>query len=302
MAVQLAGIFLNVLTPVFLLVITGYLIGPPLGIETRTLSKIAYYVLTPAFIFNVFSSASLAVGLAVRMALFSIVVAGLCVLCAVLLARLLGLGEQMAGAFALTAAFANVGNFGLPIIQFRLGDAALAPASFYFLVLSTFGFVVGVSAATWHKGNAGSALLAALKTPAILAVFPAIAVNALDLPTPLFLERSVGLLASAMIPIMLLALGVQLAGMGKLHIDRNVAMAGALRLVVGPIFGLLLAAPFGLTGIERGAGILQASMPAAVLAALVAMEHELMPDFVATVVLFSTLAGAVTLTVVLAIV
>ena len=63
--------------------------------------------------------------------------------------------------------------------------------------------------------------------------------------------------------------------------------------------GVCMVAPFALTGIERGAGILQASMPVAVLAALIAFEHQLLPNFVTTVTLFSTLASAITLTVVL---
>jgi predicted permease len=43
-------------------------------------------------------------------------------------------------------------------------------------------------------------------------------------------------------------------------------------------------------------------MPAAVLTSLIAMEHDLLPDFITTTVLFSTLASAFTLTVVLAII
>jgi len=39
-----------------------------------------------------------------------------------------------------------------------------------------------------------------------------------------------------------------------------------------------------------------------VLAALIALEHKLVPDFVTTAVLFSTLLSAVTLTIVLALV
>jgi hypothetical protein len=65
---------------------------------------------------------------------------------------------------------------------------------------------------------------------------------------------------------------------------------------------LLLAVPFGLTGIERGAGVLQASMPVAILASFIALQHDLIPEFVTTTVLFSTLASVVTLTVMLAIV
>jgi len=93
-----------------------------------------------------------------------------------------------------------------------------------------------------------------------------------------------------------------LAAMGRPRLTRDIAVASTLRLVAGPILAIALAGIFGLTGIARGAGILQASMPAAVFASLIAMEYDLLPDFVTTTVLFSTLASALTLTVVLAII
>jgi len=56
-----------------------------------------------------------------------------------------------------------------------------------------------------------------------------------------------------------------------------------------------------MTGLTRDAGVLQAAMPAAVLASIIAFEHNLLPTFVTATVLFSTLASIVTLAVVLAI-
>lgn len=299
---QLFSIFLNILGPVFVLVLIGYVTGPRLKLEASTLSRFAYYLVTPAFTFNIFSAAEIRADLALRMALFIVTVTGATVLVAWLVARLLRCSPKMTSAYVLAAAFGNVGNFGLPIVQFKLGDNALVAASFYFLVLSFFGFVVGVMAATWHQGTGVRSVGAAFKTPAVLAVIPAFLVNYFDLPLPLFVSRAAGLLAGALIPSMLITLGVQLSGMGMPKLNRDVVAASMVRLLVGPALAMALVLPFGLTGIEGGAGIIQASMPVAVLAALIAMEHRLMPDFVTTVALFSTLASAVTLTVVLSLV
>ena len=62
---------------------------------------------------------------------------------------------------------------------------------------------------------------------------------------------------------------------------------------------VILVPLFGLKGIERDAGILQAAMPSAVLASIIAMEYKLIPEFVTTTVLFSTLFSILTLTVIL---
>ena len=50
---QLFSIFFNVVTPVFALILTAYLLGNRLGIHSRSLSRTAYYLLVPAFVFNV---------------------------------------------------------------------------------------------------------------------------------------------------------------------------------------------------------------------------------------------------------
>ena len=300
---QLVVIFFNILAPVFSLVLIGYLVGPKLGIEARSPARMSYYILVPAFIFNVFKDAQIQAALAARMTLYILTVTVGVIIVSILVARfILHASPKMTAAFVLIAAFGNVGNFGLPIIQFKLGDEALLAASVYFLIVSTFGFIVGVIAASWHKGSSRGAVLSAFTTPGVLAVLPAFLVNGLDLQLPLFINRAVGLMAGALIPMMLLTLGVQLADMGRPRLTWNVGVASLLRLVVGPILAIALAGVFGLTGIERGAGILQASMPAAVLTSLIAMEHDLLPDFVTTTVLFSTLASAFTLTVVLAII
>ena len=48
---------------------------------------------------------------------------------------------------------------------------------------------------------------------------------------------------------------------------------------------------------ERSTGILQAAMPSAVLTSIIAIEYKLIPEFVTTTVLFSTLYSILTLTV-----
>ena len=63
----LFSVFLNVVTPVFILVVIGYFIGPRLNVEARSLSRTAYYVLVPAFIFNIISEAKIEAELALQM-------------------------------------------------------------------------------------------------------------------------------------------------------------------------------------------------------------------------------------------
>jgi predicted permease len=300
---QLLSIFFNILAPVFSLVLIGYIAGPRLGIEARSPSRMAYYILVPPFIFNVFKDAEIEADLALRMSAYILVVTFATIAIALFIALVIRrTSPPMTAAYVLLATFGNVGNFGLPIIQFRLGEEALLAASLYFIIILTLGFVIGVIAANWFRGGGMQAIWKAFTTPAILALPPAVIVNYFNLPVPIFIDRAVTLMAGALIPVMLITLGVQLSGMGSVRVSLDGVLAGSVRLVAGPILAIALAAPFGLTGIERGAGILQASMPAAVLTTLIALEHDLIPDFVTTSVLYATLASSVTLTIVLALI
>ncbi len=299
---QLGRIFLDIITPVFAIVLIGYLAGPRLGLEARTLSRFTYYIPVPAFVFHVMSTAKVESGLAIRMVIFMLAVQAGCTLLGFLTARLLRRPAEMVGAYVLIAVFGNVGNFGLPIIEFRLGPEALLPATVYFLVISTSAFVIGVAAAGWSCQGQRGALLSVLKTPALLALPPALLINGTDLELPLFLSRIVSLLADAMIPVMLITLGVQLGEVRQIRLSRDTVIASGLRLLGGAALALLLVPLFQLDRLERGAGILQAGMPAAVLTSIIALEYDMAPEFVTTTVLFSTLASTVTLTLLLALV
>ncbi|MCB0168003.1 MAG: AEC family transporter, partial [Anaerolineae bacterium] len=205
-------------------------------------------------------------------------------------------------AYVLIAVFGNVGNFGLPLISFRLGDEALFAATVYFLAIIIIAFVIGVAAANWNHKGSMKAALEVLKTPALIAMVPAFFFTSSSFDPPLFLSRTAALLGGAMVPTMLVTLGISMSQVGRIEISRDVYIASAIRLIGGPVLAFSLVAFFGLSGIERGAGILQASMPTAVLASIIAMEYDLLPEFVTTTVLFTTVVSVITLTTVLALV
>jgi hypothetical protein len=310
--IELLGIFLNVLFPVFALVAIGYAVGPKLNLEARTLARIAYFIFIPAYVFEVLSNAKIDLGIALRMSGYTVVVHVLCAALGFGVAKLLRRPPQVVAAYTLIAVFGNVGNFGIPIVKFRFPNQPYVAevSTIYFLAIVTTSFVVGVAAANWNKSGVAKAVVAVLKTPALLAVPPALLANWLNnqmgFSLPLPITRPISLLAAAMIPTMVVALGVQLASAGLPKLSADMVLSTLVRLVGGPLLAAALVWPFGLMGvghaIERSVGIIQAAMPAAVLASIIAFENDLLPDFVIGTVLFSTLLSVLTLTVVLALV
>jgi predicted permease len=292
-------VFLNVVTPVFILVVIGYFVGPRLKIDARSLSRTAYFVFIPAFVFNIISEAKIDSGLALQMLSFILVAQIAVALLGFLVGKALRQSREITAAFVLIATFGNVGNFGLPLIVFRLGETARTFATVYFVATVFISFVICVGVASWARSGGVTAVFSVFKTPALIALIPALVFNITDLEVPIFLSRLSGLLGQAMIPVMLITLGVQMGEIPKIKINFNVFAASTVRLIGGPVLALLIVPYFGLEGLERSTGILQAAMPAAVLASIIALEYKLLPEFVTTTVLFSTLYSILTLTVIL---
>jgi malate permease and related proteins len=297
---QVLSIFLNVVTPVFTLVLLGYLLGPRLKLQFRTLSRTAYYLLIPAFVFHVLSTVRLDLSTAGRM------VAGISLIYVATgligwtVARILGYDRKMAVAFLMTGVFGNVGNYGLALTTFRLGDLAMQSATVYMVTVNAVAFSACVLAASWvHHGGFG-ALKRLLKTPGVVALVPALFFPFTGTTPPLILDRISGLLGDAMIPIMLLVLGLQLREAGRLEWGVAVLAASGVRLIAGPALAFALIPLFALSGIEASAGVLQASMPAAVLTAIIAVENDVAPTFVTSVVFVTTLLSLISLTLVMA--
>jgi len=292
-------VFLNVVTPVFILVVIGYFVGPRLNIEARSLSRTAYFVFIPAFVFNIISEAKIDSELALQMLSFILVAQIAVALLGFLVGKALRQSREITAAFVLIATFGNVGNFGLPLIVFRLGETARTFATVYFVATVFISFVICVGVASWARSGGVTAVFSVFKTPALIALIPALVFNITDVEVPIFLSRLSGLLGQAMIPVMLITLGVQMGEIPKIKISFNVFAASTVRLIGGPVLALLIVPYFGLEGLERSTGILQAAMPAAVLASIIALEYKLLPEFVTTTVLFSTLYSILTLTVIL---
>ena len=292
-------VFLNVVTPVFILVVIGYFVGPRLKIEARSLSRTAYFVFIPAFVFNIISEAKIDSELALQMLSFILVAQIAVALLGFMVGKALRQSREITAAFVLIATFGNVGNFGLPLIVFRLGETARTFATVYFVATVFISFVICVGVASWARSGGVTAVFSVFKTPALIALIPALVFNITDVEVPIFLSRLSGLLGQAMIPVMLITLGVQMGEIPKIKINFNVFAASTVRLIGGPVLALLIVPYFGLEGLERSTGILQAAMPAAVLASIIALEYKLLPEFVTTTVLFSTLYSILTLTVIL---
>lgn len=290
----MAEILFNILGPVALIVALGYIVGRTLDVDPATPSKLSYWVFGPAFVFDALYRADIAADVVVRVVLAAagaLVASGLV---GWLWSRFTGGTRQENAAVLTTSIYGNVGNYGIAVVVFTFGPESLPLAALLMVVINISGLLVGVASATGVEHSLGKALRRAFVAPMFLSVIPAVILNVGGTALPPVLDRPVGLLAQAMIPLMLVTLGIQLAGMGMPRLDATAAKALTAKLVVQPVVAAWLVWLLRLSDVAAGSVVIQASMPPAVFAALIALEHDLIPDRVTTIVLGGTLISAVT--------
>ena len=292
-------VLVDVLVPVFAVVAIGFGLSKSIGIEPRALATLAYWVLGPAFIFNVLATAELEADVVVKVVAASALVMLVAGLTAALAMSLIGSSFSQLAATVLTSTYGNAGNFGLAISAFAFGAEALPVASIVMVTVNTLGILTGVGLARVRHGSLSRAAVTALSSPLAVAVVPALVVNLTDAGLPIWLDRPISLLAGALIPVMLLTLGVQLAGMSRALPGPKIGVPIAVKLVLAPVIAVVAIGLLDLGGLPGDVVILQAAMPAAVFTSLIAIEHDLEPDYVTSIVLLGTLISAATLPVVI---
>lgn len=292
-------VLVNVLFPVFAIVAVGFVIARTVDVRPPALATLSYWVLGPAFIFDVLATADLDPGVVGRVVISSALAMAVAGIAAGMTMRIVGVSFSKLAATVLTSIYGNVGNFGLAISAFALGESVLPIAGIVMVTVNTLGILVGVGLASVRHGSAWRAVRTAVLSPLALAVVPALMVNVSNLDLPVWADRPISLLAAALIPVMLLTLGIQLALMPRVIPEPIVAAPLGIKLIVTPLAAVGIIGLLGLTGAPGDVVVLQAAMPAAVFTSLIALEHNLEADYVTSVVLTGTLVSAVTLPIVI---
>ncbi len=289
----------DVLLPVVLVAALGALLASRVRIDHDTVSRITLYLLSPALVAETVLHTPIAMSEAVRLTL-----AYAAVLAVSLLAGwACGLGGSGRGArsMSISVGLWNAGNMGLPIALFAFGQAGFERATILFLVSFIGMYAVGPAVLTMGRDGvtAMGTVRAVMRLPVLWVAALALAVRALDVPVPQGIDRGVTLLAQATLPIILLALGLQLGSGGWIRPNARIWAATAARLVVGPASAWGIGWTVGLRGEALAVLILSAAMPTAVNALLIAREYDGDTDVVAAAIVTTTLASLLTLAILL---
>lgn len=293
----LLPIFGSTVLPVFLIAAAGFLLARKVDVEGRSLGRVMFYLATPALVFRSLYQTEIDPA---ALQIFALVAASVTILTGVL-GWLVGFDQarRKRAAIVLTSGVSNNGNMGIPISFFAFGAPGLALGTIYYVVSSLLSNTLGVVVASSGRTSIRLALAKSLAVPVLYAAIGGLLLNmaAVELPLPLF--RAVDLMADAAIPGMLVLLGIQLHAAPLLNGQSVVFRSAAVRLALAPLIAWMLTYLLHMSGVERDVLILQAAMPTAVMAAVLATEFDTEPEMVATVIFLTTVVSMGTLSLVL---
>jgi hypothetical protein len=297
------SVLINVVLPVFIVAGLGAAAYHFLRLDTRTLSRVTFYLFAPALIFDSLVTSDVGGSelgqIVAAVLLMTLLLWGL----GLLAARALRLEGPTQAAFLLAVLLMNAGNYGLPVTLFAFGQEGLARASLYFPITALLSSSLGVYLSARGRAPARLALRRMLGVPLLYATALGLILNLLQVSPPEPLQKAIHLLGQASIPTMLLVLGAQLVNTIKSK-QTNLYLAPmgtvvVLRLLAAPALAWAIARVLGMQGLALNVVVLESAMPTAVITTILATEFDSNPPFAALAVLTTTLLSIPTVTILL---
>ena len=215
-----------------------------------------------------------------------------------LAARVFRIGESERAVLLLCVPLGNTSFLGYPLIQALLGDEALPYAVVYdqfgsFLILSTWGLWVLARFGGDARPRLGEIALRILRFPPFVALV--LALTVMPAAPPAAVDAILGRLADALLPVVAMAVGLQV----RLALPRRevvpLAVGILCKLILLPLLVWQLLPLLGLEGDMGRAAVLESAMPPMITAGALAISQGLAPRLAAAFVGYGIVLSLLTL-------
>jgi len=214
------------------------------------------------------------------------------------LSRWLRFGRDETAVVLLCVALCNSSFIGYPMVSALLGADALPYAVVYdqfgtFVLLSTFGLTIlarysGDTPPGWRD-----IARRIVRFPPVWALV--FGLTLMPAAPPAWIASALQNLAAAMLPLVMLAVGLSIQLRMPRDELRPLATGLVLKLLVMPAIALPLSLLFGMSGAMLQANVLESAMPSMITAAALAIAQGLAPRLAAALVGYGILLSLVTL-------
>ena len=208
--------------------------------------------------------------------------------------------KEVTGALMLVAVLTNSSFLGIPIINAYLGDEALPFILVYdqigtFLALATYGIFVAAYYSNKSEINVQIMVVKILTFPPFISLI--FALFFIGTPFPDVILKVLATLANTIVPLALVAVGLQLQLKLPGHEIKPFGMALLIKLVISPMIALIIVKIAGWTSLAANVSVMEAGMAPMITAGAMASLSGLAPRLSSAIVgygiLFSFFTTAV---------
>ncbi|MDF2651967.1 MAG: Auxin Efflux Carrier [Paenibacillus sp.] len=294
-------ILVNNIVPISIMIAIGAAMYRAFHIDIKTLSKLNFYVFSPALVFVKLYESEMNLHILMQVLLFFVLFFSLLFASIEVIIRLKKMQRGMRIAMRNSVIFYNSANYALPLNQTVFGgNAYTLSIQIVIMIMQTLiPNTYGIYTLNAHKSTWKATMKTILSLPVIYAIPIALLLRYFHLPVPGSIHIPLQYISNAFMATALLTLGVQLGGMKWEFHFSNVLVSNILRLAAGPLLGFFVVWLLGIEGITAKALILSCAVPTSLSSVLLAIEYENEPEFSSQAVFTSTLFSMFTIPVVI---
>jgi predicted permease len=192
--------------------------------------------------------------------------------------------------------------YGLPLATSMYGDKAIIPISMLLgMVIPVYNISAVVILTSFSETKSGSSVSFSLimknifKNPLILACVAGFTAGAIDIRFPVFIEKPVDEISKIATPLALLVMGGLFKFQGLMHNFRMIFVASLTKLLVIPLFAIIVFVYMGFRGLELAALLCLFATPTAVASYIMSENMGCDGEVSAHIVVMSTALSAITI-------
>ena len=290
-------ILTNVMLPIAVIVIIGYVMQLKLKLDRPTLGKLMINYIMPGFIFMNLYNTEIDFGLLAYIMMFLSIFAVVSYIISRIIAGITGVKEEHRVLFTNSSLFYNAGNYGVPVndLVFKSDPFAMSVQVMMVVFQNIIAFSYGIFVLSAENVGKFKALLGYFKMPIFYGLFLGLLFNYFNISLPSPIISSLDYIRDAMIGMVLFILGTQIAGIRFRHLRFSAFIATAVKLLIIPAMALPLLILFNVDGVVAQAILITTAMPSSVNSSVIAQQYSADPEYAAEIVMMSTLLSAITL-------
>jgi predicted permease len=304
MKVNIVDFFL-ILIPIFGIFALGFIGQKKIGFDTKTISTMALYLMSPVLVFRTFYTTKFELTY-LYMTLYTFALCFSLIIVVYLIAFIRKYSMKETCGMILASSFMNNGNYGTPVVLLLFGAAGLDYAIVLMVIQQLVMCTVGVYYAA--KGSPEgdgirSAIRAVQRMPMVYgAIFGSI-LQVMNISLGNSILQAVDMVADAAIPTVMIVLGMQLAKISVKKLEREkVSLSLITKLAISPAIAYFFTLFLPVDEMVKQIMIIMAAMPTAANTTMYALQFNTEPEFVSSATLISTSLSLATLPVIFLIV